>query len=105
MSFPKFDKTIHEQTKLKLLIYLSSSYQSSFMEIKKDLKLTSGNLSIQLKTLEEKGFVKQVKTIANKKTNTNISITKKGKEALLSYLDEMEELLSHIKKEKPNETI
>jgi DNA-binding MarR family transcriptional regulator len=98
MVYPHFDKTIHEQTKLKILTYLSSIAQSSFVEIKKDLKLTSGNLSIQLKTLEEKGLINQKRTIDNRKTITEVKITDEGKSALMEYLEEMENLLSHIKK-------
>ncbi len=97
MEYPQFDKTIHEQTKLKILTYLSSRNSCSFMEIKKDLELTSGNLSIQLKTLEEKGLIFQKKTIENKKTNTSVTITRDGRSALLEYLGEMESLLSQIK--------
>jgi DNA-binding MarR family transcriptional regulator len=97
MEYPKFDKTIHEQTKLKILTYLSSRPTCSFMEIKNGLSLTSGNLSIQLKTLEEKGLVIQKKTIENKKTNTSVKITKDGRKALLEYLTEMESLLAQIK--------
>lgn len=97
MEYPKFDKTIHEQTKLKILTYLNSRPNCIFMDIKNGLNLTSGNLSIQLKTLEEKGLIIQKKTIENKKTNTSIKITKAGKDALLEYLIEMESLLSQIK--------
>lgn len=98
MKYPKLDKTIHEQTKLKILTYLSSNEVSTFVEIKKTLKLTSGNLSIQLKTLEEKGLVKQKKLFENKKPKTEVNITKEGRSALIEYLEEMETLLSQIKK-------
>ena len=98
MVYPHFDKTIHEQTKLKILTYLSSHGQNSFVEIKKGLKLTSGNLSVQLKTLEEKGLINQKRTIDNRKTITEVKITDEGKSALMEYLEEMENLLSHIKK-------
>jgi DNA-binding MarR family transcriptional regulator len=98
MEYPIFDKTIHEQTKLKILTYLSSNGQSSFVKIKNTLKLTSGNLSIQLKTLEEKGLIAQKRTIENKKTITEVIIKEEGKTALMEYLEEMENLLSHIKK-------
>lgn len=98
MEYPNFDKTIHEQTKLKILTYLSSTGQSSFVEIKKDLNLTSGNLSIQLKTLEEKRLITQKRTIENKRTITEVKIRKEGKLALMEYLEEMENLLSHIRK-------
>jgi DNA-binding MarR family transcriptional regulator len=97
MDYPQFDKTIHEQTKLKILTYVSSKQSCTFMELKKNLHLTSGNLSIQLKTLEEKKLITQVKTIEKRKTNTTITITKAGKESLLTYLEEMEHLLSLIK--------
>ncbi|MCK9191336.1 MAG: transcriptional regulator [Sphaerochaetaceae bacterium] len=98
MEYPQFDKTVHEQTKLKILTYLSCNKESSFMNIKTSLKLTSGNLSIQLKTLESKDLIKQTKTIENRKTNTTVRITKNGKQALLEYFEEMENLLSQIKR-------
>lgn len=97
MSFPTFDKTIHEQTKLKILAYLSSNDKASFMELRKSIDLTSGNLSIQLKNLEESRFIKQNKKIEKRKPITTVEITKEGRDALLNYLDEMERLLSYIK--------
>lgn len=100
MKYPKLNKTIHEQTKLRILIYLSKNYISTFVQIKNDLALSSGNLSIQLKNLEEKDLIIQKRRINNKKTITEVSITNTGKTALLEYLNEMENLLSQIKRGK-----
>lgn len=103
MDFPKLNKLIHEQTKLKILVFLSSNIDSTFMELKTKLNLTSGNLSIQLKNLEDNKLISQKKTIEKKKTNTSVKITEEGKKALLEYLDELEKILSHINKGNNNE--
>jgi DNA-binding MarR family transcriptional regulator len=99
MDYPNLDKLIHEQSRLKILIYLSQKFPSktTFTKIKKDLKMTSGNLSIQLKKLEEGALINQDKKIEKNKVKTYINITNTGIEALNQYLNDLESLLSKIK--------
>ncbi|MGD1823310.1 MAG: transcriptional regulator [Pleomorphochaeta sp.] len=101
MKYPNLDKLIHEQSRLKILIYLSkkSPYKTTFTQIKKDLNMTSGNLSIQLKKLEQENWIIQDKKIEKNKVKTYIKITQDGKEALNQYLNNLEILLSNLKGE------
>lgn len=94
----QLDKTIHEQARLKILVLLASSPQGtvSFTEIRKKLEMTAGNLSIQLKTLEEAGFVELEKRIKGKKPVTDATLTATGKQALLEYISSLENLLFHV---------
>lgn len=94
----QLDKVIHEQARLKILVLLASSLKPSvsFTEIRDTLGMTAGNLSIQLKTLEEAGFVALEKHIDGKKPVTEVSLVPAGKRALLDYISSLENLLSHV---------
>ncbi|MDC7250654.1 MAG: transcriptional regulator, partial [Sphaerochaetaceae bacterium] len=90
---------IHEQSRLKILIYLSKKFPSktTFTKVRKDLNMTSGNLSIQLKKLEESNLINQDKKIEKNKVKTYINITNTGIKSLNQYLNDLESLLSNIK--------
>ena len=95
----KLDKIIHERARLRIVTFLASRGQQpvSFNEIQEKLEFTSGNLSIQLKKLKGTGYVDIHKTFRNNKPYTTISLTQTGSEALLKYIDEMEEIIGALK--------
>jgi DNA-binding HxlR family transcriptional regulator len=99
-SIPDPNKVIHERARLRILVYLSSLAKSDvgFTDLKTDLSMTAGNLSTQLSTLETVGYIAIKKTFIGKKPFTGIRLTPSGKAALEYYLDEMESLLSALKK-------
>lgn len=94
----QLDKIIHEQARLKILVLLASSVQESvsFTEIRSRLEMTAGNLSIQLKTLEEARFVELTKRIEGKKPVTDARLTPAGRQALVDYISSLENLLSQV---------
>ena len=94
-----FDKVIHERARLIILTYLAGSNKPKipFNELKENLNLTSGNLSVQLTNLEQAGYIKIQKLFKNKKPVTNISLTPEGLSALKKYILEMEEIIKTIK--------
>lgn len=98
MNIP-FDKLIHERVRLLILSYLASSPEKKvpFNEIKDSLELTAGNLSVQLKNLEEAGYIKIYKKIKDNKPETSISLTADGVSALMDYLQQMESLIKKVK--------
>lgn len=100
---PKFDKIIHERARLMILSYLVTNMagRAAFNKIKEDLEFSSGNLSVQLKNLEEAGYVAIEKSFKNNKPLTEVILTKKGDDALQKYLEEMERLIGTLK-EKNN---
>ncbi len=96
---PSIDKVIHERARLLILSYLAAGEHKkvSFLELKEKLDLTAGNLSIQLRNLEEAGYVKVEKHIVGRKPVTDVILTPAGMSALNEYLVEMEELIRRVK--------
>jgi DNA-binding MarR family transcriptional regulator len=94
------DKIIHERARLLILTYLASrdSKAVAFSELRNVLDFTSGNLSIQLKTLGEAGYITMTKEFKDNKPLTQASITSKGSAALKNYLGEMESLIKTLRR-------
>ena len=99
---PDLDKVIHERARLRILVYLASSRDAEvgFTDLKRDLEMTAGNLSVQLGTLEEAGYIQLRKTYVGKRPYTGARLTPQGERALENYLDEMESVLSLLRKRR-----
>ena len=99
MPRPEIDKIIHERSHLLVLSYLAAGDAAvvSFTELKDKLELTAGNLSVQLRNLEDAGYIKINKRIAGRKPVTDIALTASGMKALTGYLDEMETLINRVR--------
>lgn len=99
------DKVIHERARLLILSYLASSNEKKiqFNELKENLSFTSGNLSVQLKNLEEVGYVKIHKKIKDNKPITSVSLTPEGLKALKEYLKVMEDLIRTVNSSEDEE--
>jgi DNA-binding MarR family transcriptional regulator len=93
------DKVIHERARLMVLTYLASSDRSEvgFTEIRDALGITAGNLSVQLRTLEEAGYVEISKKFVGNKSFTGASLTPAGQRALNAYLAELEVIVASLK--------
>jgi DNA-binding MarR family transcriptional regulator len=93
------DRVVHEPARLSILSRLASADGgvAPFTELRDGLGLTAGNLSVQLRNLEEAGYVEISKTFRGQKPYTELRITAKGEEALGSYLSRMESLIASLK--------
>ena len=93
------DKFIHEPARLLILTHLATKEASevSFNDLKSALDMTAGNLSVQLRNLEEVGYIKVDKAIEKRKTVTRVSMKPQGYEAFMQYLDNMEKIIRTIK--------
>lgn len=89
----RIDDVIHGRLRLGVMAYLSGAGHAEFNELKAKLQESDGNLSVQLRKLEEAGYVEIEKTYAGRKPLTRLSITDKGRTAFVSYLDAIEKLL------------
>jgi DNA-binding HxlR family transcriptional regulator len=94
------DKVIHERARLLILTYLASSDVKAvaFSVLRDSLDFSAGNLSIQLKTLEEAGYIAITKEFKDNKPLTRASITPKGSTALKRYIGEMDSLIKGLRK-------
>ncbi|MEW5920489.1 MAG: transcriptional regulator [Bacillota bacterium] len=93
------DRAIHEPARLQIISYLAAGgKQVTFTELKEKLGLTAGNLSVQLKRLEEVGYVSISKSIRERKPLTRVYLTHQGMTALRQYLEELEDMIKRLKK-------
>ncbi len=67
------------------------------MELQKAAGFSRGNLSVQIKTLQEAGYVRVTKKFKNNKPQTTVSLTEKGRMEFGRYLKEMEKILQITK--------
>lgn len=91
------DEIIHGKLRLGVMAYLAGVSDASFGELKDKTGATDGNLSAQMRKLEEAGYVGIEKTFLGRKPHTRASLTKAGRKAWAAYLAQLEALLQEMK--------
>lgn len=89
----KLDDVIHGRLRLGIMVYLASAEVADFTELKNALEATQGNLSVQLRKLEDAGYVEIDKSFLNRKPLTRVRVTEAGRKAFKDYLDMMAKLV------------
>lgn len=92
--FNDLDPILHSQLRLSIVSILMTVEEANFSFIKDTTKAAAGNISIQIKKLQEAGYVKVEKTFKNNYPNTSISITSKGKEAFETYVNNLKKYIN-----------
>ena len=92
-AFEKLDRVIHERGRLAITSLLAASESFSFTELKEQLKMTDGNLSVHMRTLEESGYVSVSKTFVNRKPRTEYTLTPEGRVAFEAYIHNLEDIV------------
>ena len=87
------DDVIHGRLRLGIVAYLAKHEAADFTELKTSLNTTQGNLSIQLRKLEEAGYITIDKSFVDRKPLTRAHLTRAGRKAFLDYLDAMARLI------------
>ena len=75
------------------MAYLANAEAASFTELKNALNVTQGNLSAQMRKLEDAGFISIDKRIEGRKPLTTVRITKQGRKDFAAYLDALSGVL------------
>lgn len=89
----KIDEVIHGRLRLGIMAYLADAEVADFTTLKAVLNATQGNLSIQLRKLEEAGYIAIEKSFLGRKPLTRARITSQGRKAFANYLDAIGKLL------------
>jgi DNA-binding MarR family transcriptional regulator len=89
----KIDDVIHGRLRLGIMAYLADAEVASFNELKAALETTQGNLSIQLRKLEDAGYIAIDKSFLNRKPLTRARITPAGRAAFSGYLEQIGRLI------------
>lgn len=83
--FPVINPLLHNELRLKIMVTLDSLESADFMYLCQITDSTRGNLSVQITTLKDAGYLEVSKTGIGRFSRTVCRITRKGAEALLAY--------------------
>ncbi len=92
--FKDLDPILHSQLRLSIVSILMTVDEANFTYIKETTKATSGNISIQIKKLQEAGYIQVKKSFMNNYPNTTVSITTKGIKAFESYVKDLNKYIN-----------
>ena len=90
----KIDEVIHGRLRLGVMAYLAEAEVASFNELKAVLHVTQGNLSIQLRKLEDAGYIEIDKSFLGRKPLTRARLTRAGRKAFRNYLEAIGKLVA-----------
>ena len=89
----KIDDVIHGRLRLGVMAYLANAEVADFNELKAILDVTQGNLSVQLRKLEDADYVTIEKGFLGRKPRTQVRITAAGRTAFAAYLEALGQLI------------
>ena len=89
----KIDDVIHGRLRLGVMAYLANAEVADFNELKAVLEVTQGNLSVQLRKLEDAGYVTIEKGFLGRKPRTQVRISDTGRAAFAAYLEALGKLI------------
>ena len=84
--YKDLDPLLHSQLRLAIISMLVNSEKVEFTHIKEETGAAAGNISIQIKKLQEAGYIKVEKSFKNNYPKTMVSITNKGIMAFEAYV-------------------
>lgn len=91
--FQELDPLLHSQLRLSIISLLIAVKSAEFSYLLEKTGATKGNVSVQLKKLEEAGYIKISKTFRNNYPLTTCKITRKGIDAFEKYVDALKNYL------------
>lgn len=92
--FAVINPLLHSELRLKIMVALDNLESADFVYLCEITDSTRGNLSVQIKTLREAGYLDVAKSGVGRLSHTVCRITDKGKEALLAYERSLRNLFS-----------
>jgi DNA-binding MarR family transcriptional regulator len=95
--FLQLDRVIHEKGRLPIMSLLAANAELSFTEVRDLLRMTDGNLSVHLRTLQEAGYVALTKSFHEGRPLTTCALTAAGKRAFARYIDLLEQIVAQAK--------
>ena len=89
----RIDEVIHGRLRLGIMTYLADAEVADFNTLKAMLNATQGNLSVQLRKLEDARYVAIEKGYLGRKPRTQVRITPAGRAAFAVYLEALGKLI------------
>lgn len=95
------DRLVHDPARLSILSALAACKSADFLFLQRLTALTGGNLSGHLARLEEAGLVQIQKRFVDKRPNTQILLTSKGRTTVERHWKQLETLRKSAQGWKP----
>jgi DNA-binding MarR family transcriptional regulator len=92
-SVQDLNPVIHERSRLAIMTYLISVREATFTEVKSELGLTDGNLTLHVKVLEKHGYARVQKALVRRRPRTTYQVTERGVRAFQEYVALLERIL------------
>ncbi len=92
--YREIDDVIHGRIRLAVMAYLSGAGAADFTDLKSRVGGTDGNLSVNLRKLEEARYIRIEKKFKNRKPRTICHLTDRGRDAWIAYIKRIEAMLS-----------
>lgn len=83
--FPPINPLLHNELRLKIMVALDNLKNADFVYLCRITEATRGNVSVQIKTLHEAGYIKVSKTGMGRMSHTTCRVTSRGRKALQAY--------------------
>ena len=83
--FDVINPLLHNELRLKIMVTLDSLKSANFMYLCEITGASRGNVSVQLKMLQEAGYLKVARSGSGPSARSACSITRLGREALCAY--------------------
>jgi len=91
--YKDLDPLLHSQLRLTIVSLLMSNQEVDFNQIKDTTNATSGNISVQIKKLQDAGYIEVQKSFKNNYQNTSLKITSKGIKAFEDYVESLKQYI------------
>lgn len=90
----QLDELILSKTRLGIISALIGGDSLEFTYLRNLLDLSDGNLSVQIRKLEEAGYIRVKKVFVQRKPKTFCKITLKGQRAVKNLIGKLESLIN-----------
>jgi len=91
--YKELDPILHSPLRLAIVSLLVKGGEFDFNTLKEKTGATSGNISVQLKKLEEAGYITIEKSFQKNYPHTDVAISKKGLTAFEEYVNALKDYL------------
>jgi DNA-binding MarR family transcriptional regulator len=92
----KFDKLVHQSTRLQIFAHLYANGETSFTALKEDLEITEGNLSSHLQKMEDAECVRVEKQFVDRKPQTTYELTESGRTKFENHVRTLDSLIDGL---------
>ena len=104
-TFQHLDKIIHEKGRMAIMSMLAASADFSFTELRDALRMTDGNVTTHIRTLQKSGYVSVAKTFQDNRPLTTCKLTSAGRKAFGEYVGLLEGIVKSARRlEKKNQS-